>query len=262
MGDPNDEPGEDPDYDAVEEADEPEEEVDEPEEEVGPEDDAASEAATPVHAGTVHVAPSSDGSAHTNVIVPPVPISVTVRRDFPRRDGERLGEWRWSDPDGTPRMAPQSWCLGEEHPVGESPPPDVELHCEDDREIIGWGLGPSSLGRPGRRNAGEHTTDRAEVIAATVRLRNEQGEIVDESSTQGADGECRLVTPGATGVFHVDIRPEHSTENLAGPGMESEHPQLYRQSSTYSTRTTLRPGPSMSGSGPESCGPRPRRTCR
>lgn len=231
MGDPNDEQAEDPDYD-------PAEEVSEPEEDHGDDASAQPERPPPVHAGTVHVAPSSEGSTNDNVVGPPTSITITVRRDFPRRQGERLGEWGWSSPDGAVLQTPQRWILDEESGSGR-PPAAVELHCEDDREIIGWGLGPSALGRPGRRNAGQFTTDQAERIEATIRLRSENGEFVDEGSTRGRDGECVLATAGATGVFHVEIRPEHSTDELAGPGMEDTQPQLYRPSSI---RIELRSG--------------------
>ena len=99
-----------------------------------------------LHVGTALVAPSSDG-ATGNVLTAPTSIQVTVRRDFPLRQGERLGEWAWSSADGSVRQDPQQWALdGEDADV---PPEDEELHSEQERPIFGWGIGRPSLGAPG-----------------------------------------------------------------------------------------------------------------
>ena len=37
---------------------------------------------------------------------------VTVRRDFPLRNGEQLGDWQWSDADGNRRLSPMCWEHG------------------------------------------------------------------------------------------------------------------------------------------------------
>lgn len=180
-----------------------------------------------LHVGTALVAPSSDG-ATGNVLTAPTSIQVTVRRDFPLRQGERLGEWAWSSADGSVRQDPQQWALdGEDADV---PPEDEELHSEQERPIFGWGIGRPSLGAPGD-DAGQLTTDRDEVIAATVRLRDEDGNVVSEGSCAGRDGACQLATAGATGSFTVEVVPEQSTEELAGPGMSSDELLLYREAS-------------------------------
>ena len=225
MGDPN----EDVEEDAAEE------DEGEPEDE----DEGAAAPAEPepaMRVGATLVAPASDG-ATVNVLAPPTSILVTVRRDFPLRRGERLGEWAWSSADSTSRKAPQRWTF-EGDASGGPPAADVELQCEDDRPMMGWGIGRPELGSAGD-NAGQKTTDRGEVIAATVRLRGENGELLAEAPTTGRDGATRLITAGATGVFHVEVEPEALTDDPAGPGMESERELLYRASST---RIVLRAG--------------------
>ena len=184
------------------------------------------EAAPPVQAGPTRVAVSSDGST-TNVLRPQTSIVVTVRRDFPLRAGERLGEWRWSSADGQTRQDPQRWELDDDT---ATPAEDVELGCEDDRAIFGWGIGYPQLGSPGD-SARQFTTDRTDPIAATVRLRDPDDQVVAEGTTRGRDGACRLATEGRTGTYTVEVSPEHATEDHAGPGMHSDHPLLYRAAS-------------------------------
>lgn len=236
MGDPNDEVEEDFEEDAAEQVGEPEEDEDDEDED---DDEAAppAEAPPPLRMGTVHVAPSSDGSTN-NVLAAPTSILVTVRRDFPLREGECLGKWAWSSPDGTAPQAPQRWTFdGEDNPNG-GPPEAIELTGEDERPMIGWGIGHPRLGDPGD-NARQRTTDRAEVIEATVRLVDEDGAVVSEGETVGKNGECRLDTARGNGFFNVEVLPTHAAERVAGPGMANSAPQLYRPSSI---RIVLRAG--------------------
>lgn len=201
---------------------------DEASEEDDDDDDDETEPETPpvLLAGTADVAPSSDGSTG-NVLAAPTSIRVTVRRDFPLRDGERLGEWAWSSADGSVRQEPQEWAFDGEDDV---PPANEELACEDDRPIFGWGIGRMELGEAGD-NAGQLTTDRSEPIAATVRLKNEDGDVVSEGSCTGRDGACPLATSSSSGTFTVEIVPERLTEDPAGPSVSSDHLLLYRASS-------------------------------
>jgi N-acetyl-anhydromuramyl-L-alanine amidase AmpD len=203
---------------------EDEAEVEPPEEEDDDEPPPPDEPVPVLHAGVAAVAPSSDGSTG-NVLTAPTSIRVTVRRDFPLRQGERLGEWAWSSADGSVQQGPQRWTFEGD---AEVPPAAEELNSEDDRPIFGWGIGRPSLGAPGD-NAGQLTTDRSEPIAGTVRLRNESGDVLSEGTCAGRDGACALATAGSTGTFTVDIEPERLTEDKAGPGMSSEHLLLYRR---------------------------------
>ncbi len=212
--------------------------VDDAAEDVHDDDDDDDEALpaepeVPLHMGTTRVAPASDG-ATANVLSPPTSVLVTVRRDFPLRDGERLGEWGWSSADSSACQAPQRWAYDGE----DAPSEAIELSAEDERAIIGWGIGRPRLGAPGD-NAGQKTTDRGEVIAAAVRLLGEDGEVVAEGTTSGRNGACRLVTASATGVFRVEVLPEQVTHDPAGPGLSSAHELLYRPTSV---RIELRDG--------------------
>ncbi|MCB9713880.1 MAG: N-acetylmuramoyl-L-alanine amidase [Myxococcales bacterium] len=180
---------------------------------------------TPEEAGEARVAPSVDGDTTVNVLTPPTSILVTVRRDFPLRRGERLGEWRWSSADGSESQAPQQWQLPSS--AGGTPTPELELEADDDRPMLGWGIGRPALGNPGD-DGGQLTTDRAEVIGAEVRLLDESGAVLSSGACSGRNGECRLVTGRRSGVFTVEVVPEHAATTTAGPGMSSEHELLYR----------------------------------
>ena len=93
-------------------------------------------------------------------------IIVSVRRDFPIRNSEKFGAWRWTDLGGTRGQHPIIWSL----PYGPHPEGDSDLEPSRDDPIRGWSLGRPSLGRPGG-NGGTHTTDRGPVIAAEVKLK-------------------------------------------------------------------------------------------
>lgn len=135
----------------------------------------------------------------------PTSLTVTVRRDFPRREGEVLGDWRWSQVDGT-RIEQTG------QPIHWTEP------FEDIRPIFGWGIGRPELEEEGARGGG-FTTDDSDPIAATVSLAEvvydcEAGEcrqtVIESTRTSGDDddGECSIETTGLTGEYLVKIVPD------------------------------------------------------
>ena len=186
--------------------------------------------------GENDLAPSSDET--TVNVIDEVVLRVTVRRDFPLRDGEKNGDWQWSDTDGNPLMQPMNWTKPEDATLE----PDVELEASTPRAIYGWNIGQPRLGSEGD-NGGEYTTDRIEPISSSILLlritERTEGETVEfereilleaqtirsDSGQIDKDGEVLLPTGGLTGTFVLRIEPDELYDGEVGPDlMEVDDP--------------------------------------
>jgi N-acetyl-anhydromuramyl-L-alanine amidase AmpD len=142
-------------------------------------------------------------------------IRVTVRRDFPQREGERFGAWCWSNGNGARLRSPQRW-RGPEGALA----PGGALTPTDDWPIFGWGIGTLAADSMG---GGFTTNDRA-PIAAEVQLVATDGHVISTARTSGVDGEAQLDTSGVEGRVDVRVIPDDRTDALAGPTMPLPDP--------------------------------------
>ena len=168
---------------------------------------------------------STSTSNHTlNTLTIGPQIKVTLRRDFPLRQGEKFGDWRWSAwerRDGRDisrrEREPMKW-LSNQDPLA----PDQVLAALEPRAIWGWNVGtpvtPGNQGAP----AGELTTDDENPIAATVQLFIEGLEIAS-GRTSGADGTVLLNSGGQDGEGYIRITPDDCDDtHPVGPELAND----------------------------------------
>ncbi|MBW2247058.1 MAG: N-acetylmuramoyl-L-alanine amidase [Deltaproteobacteria bacterium] len=183
------------------------------------------------------IAPPPGGDAPVDGICQDCPrelLTVTVRRDFPLRDGELLGTWRWSSSSGTRSQDPMRWTRSFEGPLqsGEERP----LVPREERPFFGWGIGRPALGSPGS-SGGQCTTDERVPIVADVKLLRDSTEL-RSARTSGPDGRAELETTGLNGDFFVQILPRDRDDTPTGPGLpaNANPPDLLYRSCTIRIR--------------------------
>jgi N-acetyl-anhydromuramyl-L-alanine amidase AmpD len=151
-------------------------------------------------------------------------IKVTVRRDFPLRQGEKHGDWQWSarerrdGRDVSRRVRePMRWRANQ-----ASIAPDQVLTAQEPREIWGWNVGtPVTPGNEGDAG-GEFTTDNRNPIAATVQLFIGGLEIAS-GRTSGADGAVLLNSGGQNGEGYIRITPDDCDDtHPVGPELAND----------------------------------------
>lgn len=217
----------DPEAPEFDEADAPMGEPDEPD--TPPEEDESPP--PPVEAGETPVAPNTDSTLALSTV-----IEVTVRRDFPMRGGEQLGNWAWTTPSGTVQ-APLRWSL----PSGTSGRPAANLELEPDRDsqIFGWGIGHverahNAAGSPGDAG-GSLTTDNGNRLEGEIQLREggpaDNGPTLSTAPLTTADGLAQLQTLGRSGTHTIQFVPADAqrTSQVAGPALSHRERLRYRE---------------------------------
>lgn len=140
----------------------------------------------------------------------PVSLRVTVRRDFPLREGERFGAWTWTDANGRRTGSNHRWVFD------GTPFPGEELRPLVDLPIFGWSIGAGSLNGSGR----QLTTSRVDPIAAEVKLfLRSSDHLLASARTAGADGIAELDTTGMNVNATIQIHPDDCCEVETGPNM-------------------------------------------
>lgn len=173
----------------------------------------------------VDIAPATSDEGYDTLAIP-TEITVTVRRDFPLREGEKLGDWQWSSLNANSSGSivnrerdPLCWQYDgdDEESVG----PGEQLVADPHYNIIGWSIGSPSLGLSGGNpscNGGAHTTDNRNPISAEVQLLelSEEGEanVVANGSTSGRHGEVVLNTRALSGEFIIRVIPEDRDDDF------------------------------------------------
>jgi len=148
----------------------------------------------------------------------PTEIIISVRRDFPIREGERLGGWRWSrcvatEGGGSIRGEAQtehprlSWSYdGDE----SCPAPDAPLVASAERPVVQHGIDIQG-----------QSTDHHEPISGLVRLQ--AGSTSRIAALDGSpNGLAAITTTGLSGRYEVTVFPEyHNCDDPAGPTLNT-----------------------------------------